>query len=68
VTKLVGETAAAESGQELLLLNIFSDVNNEATKRSLFLNLPTRSKDGEDSGDTAFCYCAPSQTKTVIFI
>lgn len=54
MTKLAGETAA-ESGQERLLLNLFSDVNNEATKSSVFLGLSTCSRGREGTGDTALC-------------
>lgn len=65
VTALMGEIAA-ESVQKLLLLNLFSDVINEAIKRSLFLGLSAGSRDGEESGDSAFCYSTLSQTKTII--
>lgn len=65
MTKLAGEIAA-ESGQELLLLNLFSDMNNETTKSSLFPGLLIGLRRQEGIGDTAFCYCTLSQNKNII--
>lgn len=65
MTKLAGEIAA-ESGQELLLLNPFSDMNNETTQSSLFLGLLTRLKRDEGVERTIFYCCTLSQNKNII--